>query len=162
MKHLVLLFLMSCCPLIAFSEMTMKPSPSLDHLMFFKNGTLIGEASFEKVPIEMEESLIRLVFKDSTSQLPVEISDRVKVSLWMPEMNHGSAPTQIERILDESGNILPGHFLVRGAYFTMGGKWQVWFDLKDSDGKIERKSFEVFIQIENHGHQQHSIYLSFL
>jgi uncharacterized membrane protein YcfT len=56
----------------------------------------------------------------------------LKVTLWMPDMGHGSSPVAIKDV----GN---NHFLVTEAWFVMTGKWLVKleFDFAGETHQIE-------------------------
>ena len=68
-----------------------------------------------------------------------------KVALWMPDMGHGSAPTQIARVLGSDGAPLPGVFDVTNLYFTMGGHWDVSVTVLLPNGKEETRALPVMI-----------------
>jgi nitrogen fixation protein FixH len=53
-----------------------------------------------------------------------DLPKQLHVFLWMPAMNHGSAPVKLRKISD-------GEYEVSEVQFIMGGKWEVKFQLKD-------------------------------
>jgi hypothetical protein len=124
--------------------------PLAGHLSFKKN-TLHIHASFQEAPSVEQEAVLVLEAKDAKTHQAVELDDDIEVELWMPAMGHGSAPTQVERVLGESGEIIPGKFIVRNIYFVMGGEWEVKVSLTDSQGAHETKSFKVTLTDEDHG-----------
>lgn len=125
---------------------------SLLHSLQFKNGTLLVDVVFTSQPELMKDSPFTLVVKDAVTGQPVEVKDQVKVVLWMPDMNHGSAPTQVQRVVDKRGVLVPGSYQVTNVFFTMGGTWEVHVQLKDAQGLIEMQSFEMqFADDEDHG-----------
>lgn len=127
--------------------------PLAGHLSYKKN-TLHIHATFPSAPIVGQESLLVLEAKDAKTHQATELTDNVEVVLWMPSMGHGSAPTQVERILDANGNILPGVFNVRSVYFIMGGDWEVRVTLTDAQGVQETKAFKVALD-GGHDHGGH-------
>lgn len=52
------------------------------------------------------------------------------VFLWMPTMGHGSAPVTITQINE-------GEYQVSNVKFTMGGKWEIKFQLKDGSQVVD-------------------------
>lgn len=120
--------------------------------MSFKKGTLLIYPSFEQAPTVGTESFLLLSVKDAQTKLPVEIQDQVEVTLWMPSMGHGSAPTQVERVIDSNGDIVTGTFLVRNVYFIMPGYWEVQVSLSDDKGQSEMQKFDVFFEGDHGGH----------
>jgi len=46
------------------------------------------------------------------------------VTLWMPDMGHGSSPTHVSRM-----DI--GTYLAENVFFVMPGQWEIRFQLKD-------------------------------
>jgi hypothetical protein len=78
--------------------------------------------------------------------------------LWMPSMNHGSAPTQVQRVLDNQGNIVPGTYDVRNMYFVMPGDWEVRFTVQNDGSPSETQVWAFNIEGEHgggHGHGGH-------
>jgi hypothetical protein len=61
----------------------------------------------------------------------------------MPDMGHGSAPTQMQRQLDANGNPLPGAYSISNMYFTMPGKWLVNVTLVYANGSKETQTITV-------------------
>jgi hypothetical protein len=118
----------------------------------FANGALHAHASWVQGPHSPEESVLRLEWKNGADHSATEPPGRLRVTLWMPEHNHGSAPTQIQRVLGDSGQPLVGVYLVSNVFFTMGGVWEVRVSLKYSDGKEETKNFAVTLDGGGHDH----------
>ncbi len=127
-------------------------SPLAGHLVF-KNNTLHMHASFPTAPMVGQESLMVLEAKDPATHQTIEFNENIDVVLWMPSMGHGSAPTQVERAIDKSGNIIPGTFNVKNVYFIMGGDWEVRVTLTDVEGLQETQSFKI--QLAGGGHGGH-------
>lgn len=124
--------------------------PGHEHLSF-ANGAIHAHATWTQGPQSPAESVLRLEWKNGADHSPVE-PGRFRVSLWMPDMGHGSAPTQIQRVLDERGEPILGSYDVRNVYFTMGGKWDVRVSLKLANGTEETKAFSVMLDGGGHGH----------
>nr|BDT29278.1 serine protease spb1 [Bacteriovorax sp. HI3] len=126
------------------------PTPSA-HLTF-KKGSIHIHANFIKNPVAGEEAFLKMETRDGKTHSLIDISDDLDVELWMTEMNHGSSPSQVERVVDANGNPVTGTFLVRSLYFTMGGKWDVRVKLTSPEGASEQKSFSVQINGSGHSH----------
>jgi hypothetical protein len=126
--------------------------PPLSGHLVFKQNTLHIHATFPDAPMVNEEALLVLEAKDPKTHQTIELNDNIEVVLWMPAMGHGSAPTQVERVVDAQGNIVPGTFNVRNVYFIMAGDWEVRVTLTDAKGVQETKSFTVNIAGDHGGH----------
>ncbi len=76
--------------------------------------------------------LLRLFLLDPSDGFPVLIQDEpeVAVVLWMPTMNHGSSPTQVERIG-------PGTYRISRMYFTMRGEWEIKLQILEDGAKAD-------------------------
>jgi len=109
----------------------------------FANGTVHLEASWMQGPRSPEESVLRLEWKAGDSRSPAEPPGTFRVSLWMPDMGHGSAPTRVQSLLDEHGQPLVGAYRASNLYFTMGGTWEVRVTLKYAGGKEETRAFRI-------------------
>jgi hypothetical protein len=130
--------------------------PPLAGHLSFKQNTLHVHASFVSAPLVGQEARMVLEAKDPETHQSVGLKDDVEVLLWMPTMGHGSAPTQVERAMDATGNILPGTFMVRNIFFVMGGEWEIRVTLTDAQGVKETKSFVVLIEGgHDHGSGHH-------
>lgn len=75
-------------------------------------------------PSSQGESRFDIKFE---SELPKSVA--LEVILWMPSMNHGSAPVTVKRTSDSS-------FEATKIFFIMPGDWEVRIVLKDSLGNI--------------------------
>ncbi len=125
--------------------------PLAAHLVF-KQGALHMHAGFQSPPVVGKESILILEAKNPENHQPVDLNDSVEVALWMPSMGHGSAPTQVQRTLDQNGQVLPGVFTVRNVQFIMGGEWEVRVRLTDDQGQSEIQSFRLTLTGGGHGH----------
>lgn len=128
--------------------------PLAGHLVF-KNGSVHVHVTFPQAPAVGQEALLVLETKDAATHQTIALEDSVEVVLWMPSMGHGSAPTQIQRVLDSNGEIMAGIFHVRNIYFTMGGEWEVRVVLTDSNLKKETQSFKMTLRGSGHGGRHH-------
>lgn len=129
-------------------------NPLAGHLAF-KNGTFHVHATFEKTPVVGAESILILSAKNGATHSPVAFADDVSVVLWMTSMGHGSAPTQVERVVDAAGNIVADQLRVRNVYFVMGGDWDIQVSLTDAQGVKETKSFTIVLGSPGHGGGHH-------
>lgn len=133
-----------------------EPTPGTQRLVF-KQGSLHIYARFEALPIVGQESILQLDVMDSKNHRLTEISDDIDVVLWMPSMGHGSAPTQVERMLDSEGNLAAGRYRVRNVHFIMGGEWEVRIELTSPQGGRETQSFLVRLSGGHGGHRGNSL-----
>lgn len=125
---------------------------SLKAHLEFKNKTLHVHTHLTAEPQVGKESFLTLDTRNAKDHSFVELADEtVDVVLWMPDMGHGSAPTQISRVVDAKGDVVPGRYAVRNIYFVMGGLWDVQIIITDKDGKKETQSFQVTLP-EGAGH----------
>ena len=126
------------------------PTPAA-HLTY-KKGSLHIHADFLKTPIAGEEAFLKLEARDGKTHKLIDIQDDIDVELWMPDMNHGSSPTLVERAIDNQGNPITGTFIARSLYFVMAGTWDVKVTLKDSNNVSETKKFSLKISGSGHDH----------
>lgn len=127
-----------------------------DHHLTFAQGTLHAHLSWTAGPALEEESSLLLEWRKGSDHSAIEPGREFKVYLWMPDMNHGSAPTVLVPANDAQGNRLPGAYNVGNVHFIMGGRWTVNVALKNADGTEEVKSFEVKLEdSEGHGPHHH-------
>lgn len=93
-------------------------------------------------PQTHQEASILLKFwhKDNGSvNGPYQFSgEKLGVDLWMPAMNHGSAPTRLE--VQEAGV-----FLVKNLYFIMPGHWQLRFKVIQQDKILDRAVVDLHL-----------------
>lgn len=108
----------------------------------FRSGALLAHLFWLQGPASQGESVLRVEWTDA-HQHPVEPGRPFDVSIWMPEMGHGSSPTQLRRVLDPHGDVLVGSYDVAAMYFVMTGTWEVRFSL--ADGTTETQSWRVEI-----------------
>ena len=110
----------------------------------FAKGSILACAGWVQGPRSPQESVLRIEWQNADG-LPQDPTGSFKVTLWMPSMGHGSAPTQIQRALNEAGEPIAAVYDVRNMYFTMGGQWEVRVGLKFPNGATETQAFAVEI-----------------
>lgn len=111
----------------------------------FRAGTVHLHLTWAEGPALETENVLRAEWHSGTDHSSIEAPAPFKVELNMPAMGHGSAPTQLERVLDDKGQPIPGVYNVRGLYFTMAGDWEVRVTLKAADGTEETQKFSVHL-----------------
>ena len=123
-----------------------------DAELFFQQGAIHAHLFWEQGPNNGTESVMRIEFMNGHTHSPTEIPSTFDLDIWMPDMGHGSAPTQTQRVLNERGEPLPGVYRVNNIYFVMGGAWDVRLKLKEADGKEEMQILKVEIGGGMHHH----------
>lgn len=122
----------------------------------FGGGKIHAHLSWDQGPDENGgESILRLEWRDGATHAFVEPGVPFEVSLWMPSMGHGSAPTQIQRVADGQGGVLTGVYQVRNVYFIMPGDWDIRVTLKPEGGTAETQIWSVSIGGDGHGGHHH-------
>ena len=119
----------------------------------FSNGQIKALVSWEQGPQSPDESIMQIEWQNSLGQAIEPNSFRV--ILFMPAMGHGSAPTQINRVLDQDGDPRAGVFRIVNMYFTMGGDWDVQVVLISPNGSKETQVVPVHLTGgggPHHGH----------
>ncbi len=125
------------------------------HLMF-SGGKIHAHLSWDQGPDgNGGESKMHLEWHDGATHALIEPGLPFAVSLWMPRMGHGSAPTQLQRVLDSQGQVLTGTYQVSNMYFVMPGDWDVRVTLKYQDGTEETQTWSVTVEGEDHGGHHH-------
>lgn len=121
------------------------------HLVF-AGGKIHSHLSWTQGPdAQGGESKMRLEWHDGATHNLIEPGLPFAVTLWMPSMGHGSAPTKIERLLDSQGKAVKGTYLVSNMYFVMPGDWDIRVSVKFPDGREETKSWSIQLDGEGHG-----------
>lgn len=100
---------------------------------------------WESAPSTKTSSSLFLSFqKMDTDYAPLaEITDTLKVYLWMPDMGHGSSPTTIEKVA-------PGLYRISRLEFIMAGAWELRVELigKDQSNKdFIKDQFKVNLKL---------------
>jgi hypothetical protein len=140
--------------LFLFTGLSSQACPTHHEMEFTKSGL---KAHLEWVVIpdgKGGESILRVQFTKLIDGSAIEPKG-FAVVLWMPSMNHGSAPTQIQRAVDQQGNIIPGTFDVRNMYFLMPGDWEVRFTLKNENISDEIQVWAFSIEGDHQGGGHH-------
>lgn len=115
--------------------------------LIFENSDYQAEWTWLQGPQTPDESVAQIRWLNSQGE-PVDLDDSFTVSLWMPDMGHGSAPT-------EWTHISQGLYRVTGMYFTMSGKWWLQVKLKSRAGVEEVQTLEVELGGDGHHHLHH-------
>lgn len=126
--------------------------PLKAHLVF-KNKMLHVHASMAQMPSAgQQEAFLNLEILNEIDHAPINSLDQIEVVLWMPDMNHGSAPTQVTRKVNPQGNVLVGQYVVSNMYFIMAGLWEIQITLTDSLGMQEMRKFTVLVPGDSEHH----------
>lgn len=123
------------------------------HLVFPTNG-VHAHLFWENGPNDGTESILRVEFMKAVDHSPADVTADLEVELWMPDMGHGSAPTAVQRVVDDRGQVRAGVFRVSNVYFLMPGLWDVRVSLKGT-GAVETKAFQVTVGGNGGGHGGH-------
>lgn len=103
---------------------THEPPISTTCSLYFPYTKLCAELIWEKQPTDSETGSFTLQFQDTHHQpTALEAGLSLAIYLWMPSMNHGSSPMQIQQIG-------PGLYKVNRVYFIMPGQWDLHIQLK--------------------------------
>lgn len=94
------------------------------------SGKYIVQYQISPYPVKVGASLITYEVMDLEAQ-PVSAIEKASTKLWMPSMDHGSRPMQTFQHQSS------GRFETRGAYFVMGGVWEIIGQLEMRDGSTE-------------------------
>ncbi|MFI5390863.1 MAG: FixH family protein [Bacteriovoracales bacterium] len=101
----------------------------------FSNDTIHADVTWATGPQNEKESVMLVKFRAAEKIDNLDL----KVSLFMPEMGHGSSPTKVEKI--PGGNI----YKISKVFFTMPGIWEVRVTLRIEDGPKETQAFSLNI-----------------
>lgn len=127
-----------------------RENPLSHHLVFSKSQIHAHTAWAEKPRVGVE-NILKIEWRSAQDHSLVEPAN-FEVSLWMPSMGHGSAPTQKNPTVDGFGNILPGLYEISNIYFTMGGDWQVILTVTNVDGSQESQVLDLLFPMSGHHH----------
>jgi len=128
--------------------------PGHGHLTF-AGGKLHAHLSWIQEPSTKGEARMKLEWHDGETHAIIEPALPLAVILWMPAMGHGSAPTQIQRMLDDRGNVILGTYDVRNMYFMMAGPWEVRVKVKYADGTEETQAWAFDVAGDGGGGHHH-------
>lgn len=106
-----------------YSEISLK-NYQINISPFWREGPFIGD-----------ESKL-LIILTNNQNVPIDVTGKLKIKLWMPDMNHGSYPVTIQRV-----GI--GIFEVRDLYFTMEGFWNIHFELFINEQLVEEAKWGI-------------------
>jgi hypothetical protein len=119
----------------------------LAHLVF-NNGQLHAHLTWLKGPVSPDESQMRLEWHDGATHALTEPQLPFSVQIFMPGMNHGSAPTQIQRVLDNKGHVITGTYNILNIYFMMSGDWELRLSLKYPNGSTETQVLKINVPLQ--------------
>lgn len=106
---------------------------------------------WEVEPAVGTPAVMRIEFMNGADHTPATMTSLVQVALWMPSMNHGSAPTLVQPVADGQGGYKTGVYRVSNMYFVMGGGWDVRLTLVDPTDVKETKFFSLELPQDGHG-----------
>jgi hypothetical protein len=101
----------------------------------FSNDNIHADITWISGPQTEKESVMLVKFRAAEKLENLDL----KVSLFMPEMGHGSSPTRLEKV--PGGNI----YKISRVYFTMPGVWEVRVTLRVEDAPPETQTFSLNI-----------------
>lgn len=124
-------------------------APSVAPLSFAE-GQIQAHIFWENGPNDGYESFLRIELRNGIDHTALLFEGTLSVELWMPGMNHGSAPTIVQP-MDE----LRGGYQVSQIFFLMPGPWDVRVTLSRADRTSETKSFSVMVNPGTSGGHRH-------
>jgi hypothetical protein len=137
--------LLSLFALVAFPLSVATAAP-VNHSLDFLNRAVYLHYTWDAGPnLNPQESKLQVEWIDGSGRSPIPAPGNFKVELFMPAMEHGSSPTDINPVLDDRGYPYVGVFQVSSMYFTMPGDWEVRVTLTTPDGKMEMEKFSVHL-----------------
>lgn len=147
MKFLFLLamhlFLISCAQpkyeKINRGSNNQKATEQKNSIEFFKSD-LSAYVVWQESPVENKKLEMSLRFYNLKNDQPVvaSINHELKVFLWMPDMNHGSAPVSLEKISDHE-------YKIKNIYFIMPGFWQIHFQILNNESLLDEATYDVLL-----------------
>lgn len=142
--------------LLSFALLTIsffaQAHPGHGHLSF-STGPVHAHLSWVQDPTKSSEGKMKIEWRSAANHALVEPPADFAAELFMPSMNHGSAPTNVQKMRDASGVATTGTYLVTDMYFIMDGDWEVRVSLLKPDGSaIETQAWPVTIGSGGHHH----------
>jgi len=92
----------------------------------------------EPAPMRYESFLLKFYSEADPTRYIDPMGYQPHVQLWMPSMNHGSSPVQIEKLEE-------GFYRVQKVFFNMPGEWDLRIQLKE--GNIVREQVVLKITL---------------
>lgn len=98
-------------------------------------------------PNTQSNAAFTLTFTQGKTNQPVSmdmfenLSQNLKIILWMPSMGHGSVPVIIKKNIDST----PPSLTIERVYFIMPGDWEIRFQLKETENTIDETHISLFI-----------------
>lgn len=136
-------FLFAAVSLLISATVSAAPPPPHGHLKF-AGGAIHAHIFMEQMPNDKDEAKMRLEWHDGATHAFIE-PGQFEVDLFMPEMGHGSSPTQITHSVDAKGQAETGVYEVSSMYFIMSGDWEVRVTLKSANGAVETQAWKITI-----------------
>lgn len=134
-----------CLSFLLICQSVLASDSTAPYILTFPEQNLAIRFQFLATPQAGKDSQAVLETLDLNSGELTSTQHRILVRLWMPSMNHGSAPTQINRWVDQSGAVLNTTYLVKNVFFTMGGSWEVQVLLNPKTASEVMQSFRLDI-----------------
>lgn len=132
--------------LFAFGSLAHSAQPAAQ-LVFNQSG-LQATVFWEVAPNLADESVLRIEFKNLQTQKLQDPPADIDAVLFMPDMGHGSAPGDVQKLG-------PGVYRVTSLYFFMGGLWEVRVTVNGANGSTnETQAFRLNLE-DGSDHDHH-------
>ena len=128
---------------ILFSTSALAATHSSGGHLAFDGGRIHTHLSWIQEPSTDKEARMKLEWRDGATHKAMEPGLAFRVDLFMPDMGHGSAPTQIAPWTDENGQAALGAYQISNMYFMMAGSWEVRVTLTYADGSTETQAWSL-------------------
>jgi hypothetical protein len=132
--------------LLCFTHLNLAQADSHNSHLVFKNGALHAHLNWLTGPFVEKESVLQIHWMNPANHQPTALDGTFTVTLFMPEMGHGSSPTTITASTDEKGLPRLGVYNISQMYFLMTGQWQVNINVKYTDGSEETQTLNVTVE----------------
>lgn len=139
------LFMASCGDSPLFNHSMEKAGINNDYFQTRAEGFVFKKAKYSFSlnwivgPVKGENKFVLKSWNDTLGTINgpyQDLPEKLHVYLWMSDMGHGSAPVKLTKTA-------PGEYEVSNAYFIMGGKWDIFFQLLKNEAVID----EVIIPV---------------
>lgn len=112
---------------LALVAISLSPVLYAEPLPLFKGEHYVASLSSEQQPVPLHR-IHSWILKVRTLQGSYVENATLRVYGGMPAHRHG-LPTQ--PVIEEIGN---GNYRIRGIKFSMGGEWELWFEIESQFG----------------------------
>lgn len=117
----------------------------------FAGGKFLAYLSWDQEPNDYGgEPIMRIEWRNGATHEVVDTGLPFEVSLWMPSMGHGSAPTQIQPAVNDRGQAITGTYQIKNMHFLMPGDWDIRVTLKYQDDTLETQAWSISTGDEGH------------